>query len=199
MPRDFSAARRVARAQLARAELADVALPAGYLGAPARLLRLVLVRVLRGVERCEAIEKAAYKVAVRRCKARTKLPRFVAGGKFVPASWEDFWFRHLYSTTVRAGVAALGHAGVRADLKRGTLTPRDLVTLPAWDLLPAKWRRDVVVDAVKLESIPDGSVRCRKCGSKKTTWTSKQLRSADEPATAFFTCFACGRHWRSSA
>jgi len=188
----MAGARAAARAQLVRALLPGPA-PTPR-GAPARVLRLVCAYMLDAVERAAAAEKAAFNVAVTRCRKR----QVVAHGKHVPATWEDHWFRDLYAKTVRQGVNALRDADVRRRYRDDSVSPRDLVALPAWELRPDMWRREIAVDAVKLESIPDGSVRCRKCGSKKTTWTTKQLRSADEPATAFFTCFGCGRHWKGA-
>ena len=38
-------------------------------------------------------------------------------------------------------------------------------------------------------------VRCRRCGDENVTWEEKQTRSADEGATLFCTCIACGNRW----
>lgn len=47
-----------------------------------------------------------------------------------------------------------------------------------------------------LRDMPDGLLRCRKCGLKKTTYSLLQTRSADEPMTAFVTCMNCGTRWK---
>ena len=44
--------------------------------------------------------------------------------------------------------------------------------------------------------VPDGLLVCRACRSKKTHYVLMQTRSADEPMTAFVTCFNCGRRWK---
>jgi DNA-directed RNA polymerase subunit M/transcription elongation factor TFIIS len=48
------------------------------------------------------------------------------------------------------------------------------------------------------EEIPSSSyLRCAKCQNTKNISTVlRQLRSADEPATAFMTCNQCGHHWK---
>ncbi|KAL0229125.1 hypothetical protein GEMRC1_013745 [Eukaryota sp. GEM-RC1] len=38
--------------------------------------------------------------------------------------------------------------------------------------------------------------KCGKCGHKKTTYTQKQTRSADEPMTTFVRCVVCDNRWK---
>ncbi len=38
-------------------------------------------------------------------------------------------------------------------------------------------------------------VRCRRCNSMEISWEEKQTRSADEGATLFCVCTACGNRW----
>jgi transcription elongation factor S-II len=40
--------------------------------------------------------------------------------------------------------------------------------------------------------------KCGKCKSKKVTFYLRQVRSADEPMTSFFTCHNCGKHWKQN-
>ena len=44
----------------------------------------------------------------------------------------------------------------------------------------------------------DGFFTCKKCKSKKTTYTQAQTRSADEPMTTFVTCLSCDFRWKFS-
>ena len=37
---------------------------------------------------------------------------------------------------------------------------------------------------------------CPKCGSRKSTFYTMQIRSADEPETVFVTCLSCKNHYR---
>lgn len=41
----------------------------------------------------------------------------------------------------------------------------------------------------------DGIV-CKKCGSDNVNVVQKQIRSADEGSTNFYTCINCGSKWR---
>jgi DNA-directed RNA polymerase subunit M/transcription elongation factor TFIIS len=47
---------------------------------------------------------------------------------------------------------------------------------------------DVVVNVV--------GIVCKNCGSDQINVQSKQVRSADEATTKFFTCLKCGNKWR---
>ena len=38
--------------------------------------------------------------------------------------------------------------------------------------------------------------KCRKCGSRSTSYYEVQTRSADEPMTQFITCLNCGNRWK---
>lgn len=39
-------------------------------------------------------------------------------------------------------------------------------------------------------------VYCKKCGSDNVFSESRQVRSADEATTVFFTCLTCGNKWK---
>jgi hypothetical protein len=58
------------------------------------------------------------------------------------------------------------------------------------------WEKEVIL-GFKPDDFSDGIEQCRKCKSFKTTYYSKQTRSADEPMTNFFTCHNCGKHWKT--
>jgi len=47
------------------------------------------------------------------------------------------------------------------------------------------------------EAVSEGIFKCRKCGSRKTTYYSVQIRSQDEPATNFITCLNCENRWKN--
>lgn len=42
----------------------------------------------------------------------------------------------------------------------------------------------------------EGLLKCGKCKSTKTDYTTMQTRSADEPATVFASCRNCGHRWK---
>lgn len=86
------------------------------------------------------------------------------------------------------------------------VSSQDLVRLPAEALWPEGPKAQAIFKAVtkdmKLEAIKsqeddyDGLLKCGKCKSTKTDYTTMQTRSADEPATVFASCRACGNRWR---
>lgn len=39
-------------------------------------------------------------------------------------------------------------------------------------------------------------IKCKRCGSDNVNVESKQVRSADEAMTKFYTCLDCGNKWR---
>ena len=41
-----------------------------------------------------------------------------------------------------------------------------------------------------------GLFTCEKCKSNETTYYEMQTRSADEPMTAFISCFNCENRWK---
>jgi DNA-directed RNA polymerase subunit M len=43
---------------------------------------------------------------------------------------------------------------------------------------------------------PTTNARCPECGNDRAFWEMKQIRSADESETRFFTCTECGHKWR---
>ena len=48
----------------------------------------------------------------------------------------------------------------------------------------------------KIQTMPTAKVECSKCGNKEAVWWMVQTRGADESATQFFRCTACGYTWR---
>lgn len=54
-----------------------------------------------------------------------------------------------------------------------------------------------IEEDAKIELVnQDGILTCFKCKSKKTTYTTLQTRSADEPETVFALCYNCGKRWK---
>lgn len=42
------------------------------------------------------------------------------------------------------------------------------------------------------------NIHCKKCKSDNVYVNSKQVRSADEATTKFYTCLDCGQKWREN-
>jgi len=58
--------------------------------------------------------------------------------------------------------------------------------------------RRIVMNITKPLEVEEGVFTCPKCKGKRTHHYSRQVRSADEPATTFITCAdkACGYNWK---
>ncbi|MHA1584724.1 MAG: transcription factor S [Promethearchaeota archaeon] len=54
----------------------------------------------------------------------------------------------------------------------------------------------VVGEEPSLELKPKTKVECPKCGNDEAFYDQFQTRSADEPATTFYSCTKCGHRWR---
>jgi len=92
-------------------------------------------------------------------------------------------------------------------------TPSELLCLNETDLNPKvrqerqhneeqhRLYRQILAQGVEDEDDEEeeveGGNRCRKCkNTKGLSIVLRQLRSADEPSSAFFTCNKCGYQWR---
>lgn len=62
----------------------------------------------------------------------------------------------------------------------------------------AEYEKDLIRDLQK--EIVESGIPCSKCHQKKVVMDAKQTRSADEPMTVFYKCYApnCGYQWRSN-
>ena len=54
---------------------------------------------------------------------------------------------------------------------------------------------DVSSDEMEVNPIAKG-IECPKCENDEARYSSRQMRSGDEPETQFYTCTKCKHHWR---
>jgi DNA-directed RNA polymerase subunit M/transcription elongation factor TFIIS len=122
-----------------------------------------------------------------------------------PLSWEAKEFRYRYTTRVVSFEQAIKRVdGLRQRIFSGELSLKRLASMKPWEISPGAWeeafdkvaKKHLVQTSADVESMPDGVVECRKCKSKKTSYTQLQTRAADEPMTSFFVCHNCGNRWR---
>ena len=64
------------------------------------------------------------------------------------------------------------------------------------DIISIKMKRDESKYINRMEASTD-IYQCRKCKSRKCTYYSAQIRSADEPMTVFISCLDCGQNWKN--
>lgn len=120
--------------------------------------------------------------------------------------WANPGFRYRYTTRALGLEYNLGHApGVLERVRSRALAPKTLVAMSPSEMWPERWedayaavaarqlRREAAADVT---TAPDGAYTCGKCKSRKTVYTSMQIRSADEPMTNFVRCLNCGKSWK---
>lgn len=81
------------------------------------------------------------------------------------------------------------------------LIPSNWFTDPYWDLTVME-RTDMLNEAfeiqdddAKLHDVVEGEFMCRGCKSRRVLLELRQIRSADEAMTQFFTCANCKKKW----
>jgi len=57
---------------------------------------------------------------------------------------------------------------------------------------------DVLGGVEAWKNVQKTAVVCEACGNKEAYFREIQTRSADEPATLFFRCTACGKVWKEN-
>jgi transcription elongation factor S-II len=122
-------------------------------------------------------------------------------------SWSNPQFRFRYTSRAMQLVQNLKNTKnplLLEKIKSKSLPVKTFVGMKATEMWPENWieiyekiaqkdmRRTIKLDAGALE----GAYMCMKCKSKKTTYRSLQLRSADEPMTNFHFCLNCSHSWK---
>ena len=141
-----------------------------------------LEQVVGDARTAKLLERAAWNHTVMFCKARDQ-----------PLNWDNPAFRNTYIQKV-LGVRYIARERPEVLGKYSLSDPtlKTFVNAKPWELCPEKWEKafeDAARKALRFtdaessidpEKMQDGLIQCR-CGSKKTTYIEKQLRSADEP------------------
>jgi transcription elongation factor S-II len=127
----------------------------------------------------------------------------------ITRSWENIIFLKLYLSKVRSI-----YSNIKPDsyikntdfLKRilnGDINIEKISQLTRMEIYPDNWKelidKKVKIDTLKSKLKPEAMTdqfKCRKCGSRSTSYYEVQTRSADEPMTQFITCLDCGNHWK---
>jgi DNA-directed RNA polymerase subunit M/transcription elongation factor TFIIS len=111
----------------------------------------------------------------------------------ISAVWEHPLFVHMYKTHHCNIYENLKAPYVINKINSKELLSKDVVNLKPSDISPDKWKPQVFEEG---DEVAEGIFRCKKCGSRKTTYYSVQTRSADEPMTNFITCVECKNRWK---
>ena len=127
----------------------------------------------------------------------------------ITRSWDNTIFLKLYLSKVRSI-----YSNIKPDsyikntdfLKRilnGDIDIKQISSMTRIDIFPENWKelidKKVKIDTLKSKLKPEAMTdqfKCRKCGSRSSSYYEVQTRSADEPMTQFITCLDCGNHWK---
>lgn len=144
------------------------------------------------------IEKSIYNYAIE-----------ISNKRNIVCSWDNTIFLKLYLSKVRSI-----YSNIKPDsyikntdfLKRilnGDIDIKQISSMTRIDIFPENWKelidKKVKIDTLKSKLKPEAMTdqfKCRKCGSRSSSYYEVQTRSADEPMTQFITCLDCGNHWK---
>tara|TARA_Y100000590_G_C15739353_1_gene1019706 strand:- start:4610 stop:5140 length:531 start_codon:yes stop_codon:yes gene_type:complete len=129
--------------------------------------------------------------------------------KNISRKWSNNDFKDFYSSKIRSIYSNLktdSYIQNKSFLERinsGKIKAEEIGTLSVYDIHPDNWinllnmksKRDKIKYKLKPEAMTN-LFKCRKCGSRETSYYEVQTRSADEPMTQFITCLKCESRWK---
>jgi len=123
--------------------------------------------------------------------------------------WSNIVFKNIYLSKIRsiyANIDKNSYIKNKNFLNRiinKEIDINNIANLEIYDIFPENWKYLLEVqskqDKIKYELKPEAMTnlyKCRKCGSRSTSFYEVQTRSADEPMTQFITCLDCGTRWK---
>lgn len=133
----------------------------------------------------------------------------VSKEKNIRRSWENILFTNLYKSKILSIYSNIDtnsyiqNNQLLKNIKNGSIDPEKVGSLSVYDIFPDNWKELLNIkskrDKIKYELKPEAMTnlfKCRKCGSRETSYYEVQTRSADEPMTQFITCLSCSNRWR---
>ena len=151
-------------------------------------------------DKCKSrnVEKSIYNYIIKLSK-----------NKNIERSWDNDIFRNLYLSKVRSIYSNLKSDSYIQNkhfltlVKNGKIDIKNIATMSVYDIFPENWKETLELkskkDKLKYELKPEAmtdAFKCRKCGSRSTSYYEVQTRSADEPMTQFITCLNCNNRWK---
>jgi transcription elongation factor S-II len=116
--------------------------------------------------------------------------------------WENPIFVHIYVDKLRSIFMNLKNKKILDKIVSLEISPQDVAFMTHQELNPENWKmlldlkykRDESKFNVIIQPSTDVYV-CRKCKSRKCTYSAQQTRSSDEPMTIYVSCLNCGKNW----
>ena len=133
----------------------------------------------------------------------------LAKQKNISRNWSNPIFINLYLSKIRSIYSNLDKDSYIQNktfldkVKNNEININNISEVSVYDMFPDNWKyileqkskRDKLKYSIKPEAMTD-TFKCRKCGSRSTSYYEVQTRSADEPMTQFITCLDCGTRWK---
>jgi len=129
--------------------------------------------------------------------------------KNIQRTWNNPIFTNIYRSKILSIYSNLkpnnyiNNTQLLENILNKTIHPKDIGKLSVYDIYPDNWKELLDIkskrDKIKYELKPEAMTnlfKCRKCGSRETSYYEVQTRSADEPMTQFITCISCNNRWR---
>jgi len=157
-----------------------------------------LNRVIDDNQLSRKVEKSIYNYVISLSKERN-----------IQRRWSNQIFKKLYHSKV---ISIYSNLKKDSYIENTTLLDRliskkikaeKIGVLSVYDIFPDNWKELLNAkskrDKIKYELKPEAMTnlfKCRKCGSRETSYYEVQTRSADEPMTQFITCLKCDNRWK---
>tara|TARA_B110000285_G_C14891203_1_gene498646 strand:- start:101 stop:631 length:531 start_codon:yes stop_codon:yes gene_type:complete len=155
-------------------------------------------KVIENRKLSKKVEKSIYNYVIALSKERN-----------IQRRWTNCIFKKLYHSKIISIYSNLKtdsyieNNSFLERLRTKQIKPEEVGTLSVYDIFPDNWRELLNVkskrDKIKYEFKPEAMTnlfKCRKCGSRETSYYEVQTRSADEPMTSFITCLKCENRWK---
>ena len=157
-----------------------------------------LDKILKNKTNSRIIEKSIYNYIIKLSKEKN-----------IQRSWNNDAFKNLYLTKCRSIYANLDsnsyikNENFLKNINNGKIDILNIANISIYDIFPENWKEILELkskkDKLKYELKPEAMTdvfKCRKCGSRSTSYYEVQTRSADEPMTQFITCLDCNNRWK---
>lgn len=128
----------------------------------------------------------------------------------IPLSWSNQLLIDTYLNIARSIYSNLKKDSyIKNDklldkIKTREILPHNLPYMTVEEIFPEKWNNIIEKQKLKFKEAYEIKqvsmsevVRCGRCKNYKVTFYELQTRSADEPATTFYTCLYCGNKWKN--
>tara|TARA_Y100001958_G_scaffold160112_2_gene166461 strand:+ start:22528 stop:23058 length:531 start_codon:yes stop_codon:yes gene_type:complete len=155
-------------------------------------------KIIQDISLTRKIEKSIYNYVIKLSKERN-----------IQRRWSNTVFKKLYHSKILSIYSNLKSDSYIKNntflqrLKEKKIKPDEIGTLSVYDIFPDNWKELLNAkskrDKIKYELKPEAMTnlfKCRKCGSRETSYYEVQTRSADEPMTQFITCLKCDNRWK---